>query len=543
MSTHRRAGRWARAVVVGCLVATTACSQHVSQPAPGPGSTAPSAGASSPPGSASPQQPIGVRVRGLPAGRHVDVADTDVGSWPDPATSHQSTPAPSGSLGVGLGSHVYSLTPSGGTPSGALPQPARVQLTLTRPVPSGRAVLMVTRESPSRPWAYLPATLESGRTRVDFTTSQLGLFAALLVDPHVLFAQFSESFVDGLDPGQTTTSKARKPSCSGGSRARGEGFGVTSATARAVFWCFGYDAEAGGQRRVLKVVNRRDHYLMLSHRNMAVLETTHDRRVAAKLRGLSQQHVLVEPRATVTLNADLQPGQSEEVRTEMNRFGQSLATLQAGVGALLSVLTRSGAGGDLRAADVVDKMLSVATCADALSTGARGLAKGCFSSAALVAGFGSAGLLLAPVIRAGGVADLFASERGTINDAFQHHDAFSVAIHRKSASFSAFRGTWYAHTSDVVVSASGHVTESVGEGCCDPVIDLEYQLTNPRKTGQGWVADARVTKVALHDFTGAHPPRVGRTYSVRVVGPHYYGVAFPDFHFCSDDMVNADCGA
>lgn len=536
MTTHRLAGRWTRAFVVCSLMAMTGCSHHIPPPVAGQDLPDPSAGESSPASSASPQPPAGVRVTRLPPHQHVAVADTDVGRWPDPSTSGQSTSASSGSLGVGLGSHVYSLTPSS-----PLQNPASIQLTLTQPVPSGRTVVIVTRRNVSRPWTYLPATLESGRTRVRFATTQLGLFAALLVEPDVLFAQFSKAFVDGL--GTVTTADVPRPSCSGGSRARGNDFTVTSAGAQAVYWCFGYDVQAAGQRRVLKVVNRRDHLLLLSHRNMTVLTNENDRRSVAKLSRRDPNHVWVKPRGTVTLNADLQPGHSEEARTGMNRLGQGVSALQLGVGALLSVLEHSGAGAHARAADVVDKMLAVASCASAVPKGARALERGCFSSSALVAGFGSAGVLVAPSMGVGELADLVTSEFRAIDDDVKHRDAFSLVVRRKPVSLAAFRGTWYAHTSGVVVSTSGHVTESIGNGCCDPVIDLEYQLSNPRKSGQGWVADATVTKVALHDVTDTHPPSLGRTYPVRVVGSHYYGVAVPDFRFCSESMRNQDCGA
>jgi hypothetical protein len=92
------------------------------------------------------------------------------------------------------------------------------------------------------------------------------------------------------------------------------------------------------------------------------------------------------------------------------------------------------------------------------------------------------------------------------------------------------------------------VKEFIGDGCCIVVADLEYQLSNPRRDGSGWVANATVRKVRQLGKGSEAPdrtPRVGRTYLVRALGDgnHFYGVSEPDFRFCREGMANYDCGA
>jgi hypothetical protein len=117
---------------------------------------------------------------------------------------------------------------------------------------------------------------------------------------------------------------------------------------------------------------------------------------------------------------------------------------------------------------------------------------------------------------------------------------------RTATAMSHFTGTWSAHTSYVTVRRSGRAHESIGDGCCDPVIDVWYRLRHPHRVDGGWNARATVTRVRLHDWPAGTPaPRVGHRYTVRVRGHHYFGVALPRFHFCSPrtPIAQWDCGA
>lgn len=536
-------------MVVASMLLVGACTSTAdSQPSGGGGASATSTNPSpsqSPPAAPSAPAPsrkeAKVRVTNLPAGEHLEVTDAGLAKWHLPATG-KSTASTSRSAIV-FGSHVYSLTPSG-----PLGQAATVEMALDRPAAAGRSVVVVTRQAAADPWTYLPGSLTADRIHVRFTTGHLSEYAALLIDPDALLKLFKKYFVPALD-GQTAA-KAQRVSCSGEHDARRDGFTVSSSSTQALRWCFGHDSQDPGQR-VLKVVSRRPYLLSLSHPNMRVLRLDHNLGSWSNLRRVAPGRAVVEPGALVMFNADLAPGESEEVRSDLDSFSQNLYALQTGVQSLLAIGARLGAASNGPSMQIVDRLLRVRDCDASLTHGSAAVLKHCFNPDAVVQALGSVGLLLAPLMTVRGLPRFFTSSYRAVVNEPAGRDAFSVRINRRrppapvkqSPSLAAFHRTWLAHTSHVQISRSGHAHETIGEGCCDPIIDLDYQLSNPRRIGHGWVAAATVTKVELHDFSEGRRPRVGRSYQVRVVGPHYYGVAFPTFAFCNPDMAHWDCGA
>jgi hypothetical protein len=117
----------------------------------------------------------------------------------------------------------------------------------------------------------------------------------------------------------------------------------------------------------------------------------------------------------------------------MDGMGQSIYALQVGVQALVDVLTRFGAGGPSTGFNTVAKFLQIASCADAMGKSAGAIISGCFSPSDLLQVFGSAGLLLAPVVAFGGLVAFFHSEWNALVDQFNGHDKYSVLITRTSA--------------------------------------------------------------------------------------------------------------
>lgn len=89
------------------------------------------------------------------------------------------------------------------------------------------------------------------------------------------------------------------------------------------------------------------------------------------------------------------------------------------------------------------------------------------------------------------------------------------------ATLGTFSGTWYGHTRSLTIS-HGHARESIGSGCCDPVIDLELELSRPHGRPNGATAIVTVTAVRVRDtriYTKARPaPRVGQTGTLRLRG-------------------------
>lgn len=116
-----------------------------------------------------------------------------------------------------------------------------------------------------------------------------------------------------------------------------------------------------------------------------------------------------------------------------------------------------------------------------------------------------------------------------------------------SSSFAPFTLNWQAHTSMLKVTSSGLATESVGNGCCDPLIDMTYQLSNPRV--QSMVARATARLVSVHVYAGwsspsaKAPPKVGDIGTVTVRGG-LFTEPFNGFVFCDSRQAQAGkCGA
>jgi hypothetical protein len=83
-----------------------------------------------------------------------------------------------------------------------------------------------------------------------------------------------------------------------------------------------------------------------------------------------------------------------------------------------------------------------------------------------------------------------------------------------------FAGTWYGHTRSLRITRRGFARESIGDGCCNPVIDLKFRLSRARSSSSGLTARARVTAVHVRDkssFSRKHPPpHVGEKRRIRL---------------------------
>ena len=406
-------------------------------------------------------------------------------------------------------SDVYDLTPSG-----PLAEPATITLRLANPVPQDDAVVVATRERTGDPWSYLPAQLSADRATVTFTTTHLSFFGLLGYSLSNMIKAFKTDFIDGIDGGATQS--VAKPSCAGESQARGDGYRITSDSTDAVYWCFGED----GGKRILKVTDHRRYPLLVAHPNMRVISNDYDRGQLSSLSKLaSGANAIIAPGATAVFDADLQPGDSEGIQTQFDGLGQSLYAIQAGATALVQILTRFGVGSGIRLVDTINSIVAEESCADSLGKGSGAVIAGCFSAKDILDAFGVKGLLIAPIMVAGPVIAFFRSEWNALVDQFNGHSVYRIALTRAkpALSLSAFVGQWIGHTRIVTITASGHGTESIGDGCCDPVIDLSFQLSNPNGTATDATATMTVTSVTLHDWPSDEPaPTVGQRGTLRL---------------------------
>lgn len=82
-----------------------------------------------------------------------------------------------------------------------------------------------------------------------------------------------------------------------------------------------------------------------------------------------------------------------------------------------------------------------------------------------------------------------------------------------NASLSAFVGTWQGHTRLLVIDKDGAGRESVGDGCCHPIIDVAFTLDSATGTPTRATARGTITAVKIKDARELSDP-------VPAVGQH-----------------------
>jgi len=75
-----------------------------------------------------------------------------------------------------------------------------------------------------------------------------------------------------------------------------------------------------------------------------------------------------------------------------------------------------------------------------------------------------------------------------------------------AVTLATFAGTWFAHTASLKITSSGYATESIGSGCCDPIIDLTFRISHPGGTAAHATALVTATSVTVRDPTAFTPP-------------------------------------
>jgi hypothetical protein len=88
------------------------------------------------------------------------------------------------------------------------------------------------------------------------------------------------------------------------------------------------------------------------------------------------------------------------------------------------------------------------------------------------------------------------------------------------ATLATFAGDWAGHTRGLTITPGGRARESIGAGCCNPVVDLRLRLSHPRGTSHVASVAVRVTFVKIHDpssYGSSYPaPHVGQTGRVKL---------------------------
>jgi len=180
-------------------------------------------------------------------------------------------------------------------------------------------------------------------------------------------------------------------------------------------------------------------------------------------------------------------------------MGQSLVALQVGVETLAEILTWFGGSSGNAGFDDVATLLGIESCADALGQGAGAMLTGCFSPKEILEVFGAKGLLLAPVMAAGGVVAFFHSELNAIVDQFNGHDNYTVKINVAAPQLNLV--PWSKEAATVQVPNGWTESDDISGGSSDI-----FTFTNPSASDQsvivsvnrctGCIADVRAGVVS-----------------------------------------------
>ncbi|MEU0885673.1 hypothetical protein ABZ345_44425 [Lentzea sp. NPDC005914] len=405
-------------------------------------------------------------------------------------------------------SRLYSLNASGPASS-----QATITVQLSPPVAQSDAVVVVTRASSAAPWEYLPAVVAPNRTSVSFATVHMNDFGVLAYDLGRAVELFQRDFLDALS--DLETEEAGKPACDNEESARGDGYGATSDSGSILLWCLGRDATG---RRVLKVTNHRGYPLLASHQGMDLIESGVDWvRWSALSRIAAGDKAILAPGGTIVFDADLAPGGSARIATGSDPVAHSLYALEASITALAKVLVRFGAASGVQAVEITDKVLVGQSCPATLGKAVDAMIAGCLDQKTIVDVFGSKGLLLTPITAAEPVVDFLTRQWNAIVERFKGSSNYHVEVTRAkpAVDLTVFVGQWTGHTRSLTITPDGRAKEHVGDGCCHPIIDLEFSVSAPRGIPAAATATITVTSVAVHDWPMTQPaPRVGQAATI-----------------------------
>ena len=336
--------------------------------------------------------------------------------------------------GIGRASETFRITPSG-----SLARSEVLTIPLVRTEPSNGLVLVFTSESAGGPWTPLATTLIRGGRYASVRVSRLSFFEAVKISWQAAMTDL-ESFFAGFTGG--AFSNASEPLCARRAVARSGGYSASATAGDTVLWCFGLE---NGQRE-LKVVDNRRYPLLITHGMPLIAGTSSTDVFQLAARELSPGGAVVFPGYEDDFSADSIPvGHWAGIHADLSPEGQLLSSLEVGVSALFSIITRFGAGDDpTKIMKVVDKLLTINACRAALgSVGA--MVSSCLSPDQIAKAFGVPwGVVLAPLAAVSGLIAYFRGSLNGIFDQFNSRSQFTIVI-KHVTPYTAFAQQWGVH--------------------------------------------------------------------------------------------------
>jgi hypothetical protein len=431
--------------------------------------------------------------------------------------------------------------------------PLSITFPYTGRVPDGAAAVLLTKPSGTEATQLIPATFDLARHTITATVNHLSSFWAGFFD----FGKMNSTVKDFL--GQTIGLTAAKPSCAGQAAKTTDGGTITldgDVTGAPVWPCVRVE---DGEAVVTLTPNS-----PLPWRIRATPSATLDPPGTVD----SSKAVVLAAYDTLVKNRPyaeglLVPGVPLTYRLPTAKLPGVIAG-QADVGTYLGMallfgveealdvfnldLGRGGVGIDaLRClGDAVEAAhIGTQSKPDAIASFAKATMS-CVGTAAAAAGHEVPGPVKVVIgILTTGISLVVAGLQGAALS-LTGKDKFTVRLtpHAPPVNLTAFAAEWLGHTRQLTITADGRATEHIDSGCCIPVVDLTFRLSQPRGTADNATVTATVTSVELHDWTAdVKAPKIGQTGTVRV----HHGVLtepFTDTIYC--DLTEANrgtCGA
>lgn len=425
--------------------------------------------------------------------------------------------------GIYFVSSLYDLT------GPELSQPVLVRMVLDSSVPDGTPLAVAARDDDGAPWRFVEGRLDTDRRHVEFIVSELGTFGVLAIDAGSIGDTLRSTATEVLARDAAELDGVADPTCPETAAARDDGYSVRSWKRDTLAWCFG----RLGDERVLQVTNARAVPVRVSAPGAVdrgqTGSTLRDglpwtawldavEAAGASTADATDQDpdqdtdTLLAPGRTLSVDADLEPGTTLLVTATDDPRSRSVQLLHATIRALDAQVSAFGVvedGAVPRPARLLETWLQQPGCSRVLGGSTRALVRGCLGERALSRAYGSASLLLAPVVATDAMPALLRDRLLALQSGAEQVEQ-RLQVARAKPDFGPMVGTFAGTGRTLTVTADGVVTETFNrEGT--KVAVLTYQLSDPDEQGTRASATLTAVQVLARRQLPVAEPRLGQS--------------------------------
>jgi hypothetical protein len=374
-------------------------------------------------------------------------------------------------------------------PSGPLPGPLTLQLSLGRQVPKNAMVIVFTRPGGKGAWKPLKTQLMPDRRHAQFTVDHLSWFSPLLVPIKGVVNELKQIF---HDISSSVLEDATPPRCDHEQEAKDNGYSAVRSGSDSMLWCLD-DYEGKG---AVRTVNNRRYPLLFSTDGLDRLAGAESNNVAESIsRRLTFDGTVLYPRDDAVFGADLARGQRGTVEAKFDSTAQLLSSLYVGVTALFTIL-EFGAPEPSKVLKVIDILLDVDACARSRTAG--DFLDNCFDTDQLIEAFGPVlGAILAPILVASAVVDYFHGALNALWDQIGDRSDTELTLAR-GADTSRFVGQWHVHGWQLEIRGDRTASITWNAGGCGPVTCTGHGVLSWKPSGDNVVLTYRRTWLTIN---------------------------------------------